>query len=269
MSVNPGFGGQSFIPNSINKIKEIIQDCDHNTLFIWDVDGVFIIGTDRIFHSENLYDGLVTQHIDYIVNKYALNKEKKEWFISQLLMHRPIRLVDDTMLDLIKELRINKIKTIALTHCFVGALGSIKSVADWRIDELAKLGINFDFAFQDVNKIELNNLDQVDGYYPLYKQGILFCLQENKGAALSAFLEQIKWYPKKIVFVDDKIFNLESVETALKPKNIEFIGLHYVGALDLPRDINHKVVKFQYEYLIEKNKWLTDQKALQLLKNNT
>jgi hypothetical protein len=253
----------------INKIKEIIQVCDQNTLVIWDVDGVFIIGTDRIFHSENLCDGLVAKYVDYIVNKYALNKEKKEWFISQILMHRPIRLVDNTMIDLMQELRTNKIKTIALTHCFVGTLGNIKNVADWRIDELSKLGINFDLAFQDVNEIELNNLDQVDGYYPLYKQGVLFCLKEAKGEALGALLEQIKWYPKKIVFIDDKIFNLESVQAELKQKNIDFIGLHYVGALDLPKDINDKVVKFQYEYLMEQGKWLTDQKALRLLKNNT
>lgn len=253
----------------VNKIKEIIQVCDQNTLVIWDVDGVFIIGTDRIFHSENLYDGLVTQYVDYIVNKYALNKEKKELFISQILIHRPIRLVDNTMINLMQDLRTNKIKTIALTHCFVGTLGNIKNVADWRIDELSKLGINFDFAFQDINEIELNNLDQVDGYYPLYKQGVLFCLKQAKGEALIALLEQIKWDPKKIVFIDDKIFNLESVQAELKQKNIDFIGLHYVGALDLPKDINDKVVKFQYEYLMEQGKWLTDQKALRLLKNKT
>ena len=254
-----------YSPIKINKIKEIVQTCDQHTLVIWDVDGVFLIGTDRIFHSENLYEGLVDQYVDHIVTKYALTQEKKEWFISQLFIHRPIKLVDDSIPDLIKELKIKKIKNIALTHCFVGALGSIKSVADWRINELSKLGIKFDFAFKNINEIELKDLDKVDGYYPLYKQGVLFCLKQAKGEILGTFLDQIKWYPKKIIFVDDKMVNLEAVQAELKQRNIEFIGLHYTGALDLPSAINDEVVKFQYEHLMEQGEWLDDQKVLRLL----
>jgi ribulose-phosphate 3-epimerase len=40
MSVNPGFGGQAFIPNSLNKIKvlrRLIQDKELNTLI--EIDG--------------------------------------------------------------------------------------------------------------------------------------------------------------------------------------------------------------------------------------
>jgi ribulose-phosphate 3-epimerase len=70
MSVNPGFGGQSFIPNSIEKIKEAVKLREElNTNFLIQVDGgidknnikilldagcdAFIIGSS-IFKSDNV-----------------------------------------------------------------------------------------------------------------------------------------------------------------------------------------------------------------------
>ena len=70
MSVNPGFGGQSFIPNSIKKIKEAVElRKELNANFLIQVDGginlknaktlqdagcdVFIIGSS-IFKSDNI-----------------------------------------------------------------------------------------------------------------------------------------------------------------------------------------------------------------------
>lgn len=69
MSVNPGFGGQSFLSNALNKIKKVhdlIQKCSHPIRL--EVDGgikieniakvaeagadVFVVGTG-IFHSDN------------------------------------------------------------------------------------------------------------------------------------------------------------------------------------------------------------------------
>ena len=70
MTVNPGFGGQKFIPNSIRRIKETVDlrsDCRAN--FLIEIDGginienikkahsvgvdVFVAGS-AIFHSENI-----------------------------------------------------------------------------------------------------------------------------------------------------------------------------------------------------------------------
>ena len=70
MSVNPGFGGQSFIPNSLKKVKEAVQlRKELNANFLIEIDGgidtktikpaldagcdVFIVGSS-IFKSDNI-----------------------------------------------------------------------------------------------------------------------------------------------------------------------------------------------------------------------
>ncbi len=70
MSVNPGFGGQSFIPNSLKKVKEAVQLRNElNANFLIEIDGgidtktikpalnagcdVFIVGSS-IFKSDNI-----------------------------------------------------------------------------------------------------------------------------------------------------------------------------------------------------------------------
>ncbi len=254
-------------PATIEDIADLLKTIDQNTLVVWNVDGVLLTGVDRIFHSENIHDGLAHKYTDYIANKYKLNETQKELFISQLLLQRQAKLVDPKMLDIMQYLEYNNIPSIALTYFFVGTLGKIKSTADWRINELANFGVKFNYGFCKFDQIELNTLPKVGEYYPLYKQGILFCLQPNKGLVLKTFLEQINWVPLKVVFIDDKIGNLQSVQEELMAKNIEFIGLHYTGALDLPREVDEKLVGFQHEYLMEHGEWLTDQKALIILKN--
>jgi Protein of unknown function (DUF2608) len=256
-------------PATIEDIANTVKKVDQNTLVIWDVDGVLLIGADRILHSENIHDGLVHKYTDYIANKYKLNQTEIELFTSKLLIQRKPQLVDTKVLDIMQHLESNNIYSIALTYCYVGALGEIKSFADYRINELAKIGAKLNGAFCNYDTIELNTLPKVSGYYLLWKQGILFCLEPNKGKVLVALLGMVDWHPIKVIFIDDKIGNLQSVQEELKEKNIQFIGFHYTGALNLPRKINEKLVEFQYEYLIKYDKWLSDQQALIILNNVT
>ena len=84
MSVNPGFGGQSFIPNSLKKIKEAVKlreklkanfliEVDgginsHNTLSILEAGcDVFVVGTS-IFKTDNI--SAATTELKNLINDY-------------------------------------------------------------------------------------------------------------------------------------------------------------------------------------------------------
>lgn len=255
-------------PAKTTMLREIIKDSDEHTLVIWDVDGVLFIGKDRIFHSENIYSGLNQKYVEYIQNKYNLTPGQTDNFLSQLLLKRQIQLVDPSLPNIMHDLKTRHIKTIALTQFSTGPLGDIESIADWRIDELNKLGIKFDFAFVDLIQVELDKLTKIKGYHPLYKHGILFTEHHSKGDVLGAFLDLIQWQPNKVIFIDDKLEYLEMVQAELKQRNIDFVGLHYTAALDLPYAVDDILVKLQYEYAMQNSIWLNDQAALEKLRDD-
>lgn len=61
----------------------------------------------------------------------------------------------------------------------------------------------------------------------LYSHGIIFAGNNDKGTLLLHMLNFFAVKPKKIIFVDDKMKNIISVEDALKKKNIAFTGIRY------------------------------------------
>jgi hypothetical protein len=252
-------------PATTETVRTTIKDADEHTLVIWDIDGVILIGQDRIFHSDNIYSGLNQKYVEYICAKYKLTKLQSDRFLSQLLLLRTIKLVDDQLLNIIHDLKNRRIKAIALTQFATGPLGDIPSIADWRINELKKLGIIFDFAFDDLIQLELNKLNKIKGYHPLYKSGILFCERHPKGDVLGEFLDMIKWRPNKVIFIEDKLENLKVVQAELRSRNISYVGLHYTESAKHPTAINDKVVKLQYEQVLANGIWLDDQAALEKL----
>ena len=77
----------------------------------------------------------------------------------------------------------------------------------------------------------------------------------------------MQWYPKKVVFIDDSIGYLESVEQVLNEMGIDFIGFHYMEGEELPCTLDNKVAEFQFRYFAENVKWLSDDQAKEMMKN--
>ena len=96
----------------------------------------------------------------------------------------------------------------------------------------------------------------------------VYCLlirQEKKGAVVDAFLTSVKIMPKRIVFIDDKSKNLESVAEFAKQNNIEFIGIEYTKALEKKEALNKNTAQLQFEVLEKQKKWISDTEADKLL----
>ena len=74
-------------------------------------------------------------------------------------------------------------------------------------------------------------------------------------------MQEIDWKPKKMLFIDDSMDQLKSVELAARLLNIEFIGFHYVAAISNSCELNQKLGELQFQNLVENEEWLTDGKA--------
>ena len=93
-------------------------------------------------------------------------------------------------------------------------------------EQLKSLNITF---FMDHNFTQKDLILYLSQNPCLYRHGIIFTGNNDKGETLLSFLKTLNYYPKKIIFIDDKMYHIRSVEAALQNTNIEYIGIRYTG----------------------------------------
>lgn len=244
-------------------IENVLTSIDTDTLIIFDVDDVLMYPKDQILRSENAdaCKELVKQL------KQRVGKDKIQDVTSIILLARKNKPVDPKMINLIDTLQKNNIKVLALTNCATGKFGLIPNTENWRISELKSHGYYFYKSWPDLKDINLKLLmKDSNEANPVYKEGVLFVDQTGKkGAALDAFLTSVKIIPKRIVFIDDKSKNLESVAEFAKQNNIEFIGIEYTKALEEKEALNKNIAQLQFGVLEKEKKWISDTEADRLL----
>lgn len=244
--------------STIHSLKEAENDMNglnSKSLVLFDVDDVLIVPKDPIFRSHGKYRPQSWVNLD---------PQEKDNLTSIMLAGTEFILVETYTPSFIRSLQKNGVKTLGLTAARTGKYGVIEDTVEWRIDQLLQHKINFGaflgtFTFPDLVSPEANP--------PVFKRGILFLgdfsrgQKSKKGDLLTVFLDKIQWSPEKVVFFDDKLDNLLSVEEAMKEKNIPFHGYHYMGTEALPGIFDAQVAEVQYKYVIEKKLWLDDQQA--------
>ncbi len=129
--------------------------------------------------------------------------------------HVGFKAVEECTPHMISELQKQGITIIALT------MRSI-ALADRTIKQLHHLGIDFIHSAPHKSHIDLPT------HVPtLYKEGVIFANCKSKSKALLAFFNHINFWPTKIIFIDDKLKNLEDVEQAVTELGIQFLGIRY------------------------------------------
>jgi hypothetical protein len=244
--------------SSLEVIEQEIQQLDDDALVVFDVDYTLIVPNDLILTPcGEIY-------FQEFVKKLRTLEARGEILGSQIALQSQVSLVDEKILDLLARLKEKKIKTIALTAMLTGQYGLIPNVEDWRFKQLNTLEINFDWSFPSVDSITLHEFEGKQSP-PVFKQGVLASAKYPKGQVLVEFLKQIQWKPSKIIFVDDRMEFIESVETELSKEEIPLISFHYLAAKNLPCPFDQQIADFQLEHLLQKDEWLSDEEAKQLL----
>lgn len=245
---------------NLTPIEQQIRYLTPNDLVLWDVDDTLITPGDLILQTCNRdqANALLTKHFGKKISKSDLDK-----VVSTMILDTQYVLIDPQSVKIIRILQQKKIPTLALTAAPMGNYGQIDDLADWRIKQLKKLGIDFTSAFPNQALITFSRLGVRSAAG--YKQGVIFSSSSPKGDVLKAFLDYLHWKPQIIIFIDDNLRFLESVEKVARQLNIEFIGFHYSGALQLDSKVDPEIAEKQYIYLKEHGKWLGDQQAAQLV----
>ena len=176
-------------------------------LIIFDLDETLI----TLDHGEHWISEICKQ---YTVTDFEKTKYLYLWYV----LREEHRLLEEHAAQLIVELQQRRgCKVIALTARHTAPL-----IAH-TVEQLAQLGI--DFSRSGIS----NENFMIEGLFPLarYYKGIIFAGSHNKGTVLMRVLDRLGITPTKIIFVDDKLHHLQSVQMKAGERGIPFIGLRY------------------------------------------
>lgn len=188
-----------------------------HSLVIFDVVSVLLMPTSK---ANRQILTAIKNHPDY-------SAKQKEKLSSSVLISAPITLVETGIIDILASFQQRAIKVIGLTSGHTGRYGDIERREDFRITRLAAAGIDFSQAFPAM-QISLASVSGASYLRcPLFKSGIIFTCRLSKGRVLKEFLSQIDFKPEKIIFVDDRLANLQSVAEYCQKAGLEFCGVHY------------------------------------------
>lgn len=238
-----------------------IQD-KQNTLIIFDIDHVLIMPTKELTQNRHPFRKLLWGEI----TKNLPDSEIK--LLTSIIKHRQEwEIVDRRILNIIDYLNKESIPTIALTTRGTGKLGILPNLEDKTEENLDKLGIKIPYPKPFHKKLKLCEFKNTNGM-PVLQKGIISTSELNKGKILAEYLKRLDYIPNKIIFIDDKFENIESVKHMSEELNIEFDGYHYNGAKILIKNtsIDEEAERLRFQILANEHRWLSTVEAKKALK---
>ncbi len=229
--------------SSLEPIQQEITNSPKETLVLLDVGGTLLAYPDAVLHPSHeawKYDWFQT-HCP------TISKEEKIAFDRIILgTLGKWKLLDAQWPQVVVQAQDHGIKVVAFTKVAMdpSARGS-------RAQILQALGIPF--------KNDLPELAK--GYSYEYAQGVIETEYQLKGPVLKEILSSLTMRPEKIIFVDDRIKQIESVDDTCRELEIPCTAFHYVPVIPAPQ-LNEKIADYQLSTLVHEHRWVSESEAL-------
>lgn len=232
----------------ISNIKDILNylDINQRSIVVFDIDNTLLRPTTSL-GSDEWFSSLVEENL--VINHEIKLKNSKD-VISAVNKSLPLYFHVNSKIDLIPtELDLSKdVRDIesCCGHTICLTARSLKMV-DITLKQLEKNGLVF-----KVPELSSQDLIMKFNYPCTYKEGVLFCGNNDKGKILLFFLDNINYIPEHIIFVDDKIKNIKSVEKASISRGLKFTGFLYTGCEKFVKSFNKDLVNKELEKFLSK-----------------
>jgi len=200
--------------NHLTKILDYINPTQ-KTLVIFDIDNTIVHPPTELGSDEWFY--------------YKVNQKKAEgfdeltsiYYILPMLFYVqfniPLEPTEENIPELIQFLIDNNIAVMALSTRSL-------PIVECTLEQLHNIDISFSMPHIPTNDLVLPM------HHPcFYKNGILFSGNNDKGQALNCFFDMMNYHPENVIFIDDKMKYLLSVEQTLEQHTIPFTGIRYSG----------------------------------------
>jgi hypothetical protein len=245
-------------------VLDLLDLTNHqDTLVIFDVDEVLITPSSQ----DDLRHPYRDRLLQSIFNR--IKPQQIELLKSSMFLNAKQVLVESRITDIFEKLKSQEIPAIALTAMGTGKLGIIKKMHDFRFKQLDSVNLSFRhlspldgehimLELATINKKFLGLDCKGD---PMLKSGVIFTSGLDKGIVLEYIFKKYNYYPKTVIFVDDLIENVESLQQICLKLNIDFYGFHYKAASLIPLPtIDEDLEKLRFAILEKEFTWLSHEK---------
>jgi len=220
-------------------IANVIPLVDSETWFLVDLDNTLFEGAEAYGHAAWFYDAVNDGLEDGLSKEEIINIFYPRWIASQKTC--PVKPLEKEFISFITDLQNQGIVVMGFTH-------RQPVIADSTIRQVNSLNIDFTLTApsEEVFSLEAKNPT-------LYQNGILFVGDFNKkGEIFSKFLNHIDDAPNKIVFIDDKLKNVEEVESVADRLGIPYTGVHYTAIDHAAPIYSREIAEEQYRLYKER-----------------
>ena len=202
------------IPDAETLFKTL-EKANQDTLVIFDVDMVLLNTKEVVFQIPNLI-----QHDEIISSmKAQYSHEEFDYIVHCALVRIEFELLHPAMSEIVKQLQMLNIPTMACTALLSGLIDSKHDMMEWRTKQLAGFGIDFSATAPDDAAFQAIQFPTYRGNIPQYKSGVMITNGEHslthKGMVLAELLSTMPVMPQQIIMVDDKMQNLKNIKMSL------------------------------------------------------
>ena len=246
--------------SSVNEIRKYTSRYnDKDTLVLLDIDYVLLAPRDRVLRYAGEDNNYRSKHFKYLFQDLEgkeivfdnIKMPMAKYLISQILSSSKVELVSPDMPNFVNELNSRKMTVIGFTSNSSGRYGIIQNESELHASRLKSLGYNF---IKDNGSLFKES-------FPECISHIIFTNKKDKGKVILGFLKQLNKNYKNIVFVDDRLKNLISVQNALNDHQINYLGIHYTELKDKNEVLNQDIADKQFQVLRQEHIWLSDDEA--------
>lgn len=143
------------------------------------------------------------------LKKFDLKSFDIKWFFAEPM--------EDVGSEIINKIQKKNFKIIALTACK-------KMVNYYKFYQLQMLGLDFSHSFPHIPNYDIIPAALNRAFY---KNGVICSGKNEKGIVLEKFLKQNDIHPSQIIFIDNALKNISSVQQSAEKLAIPFTGIWY------------------------------------------
>lgn len=232
-----------------DRIADLQIYADSDTLVFCDIDNTLF---ESMMHMGSIqwshYMTKKAEQAGYSAGE-ADEISDKFWIFAQLFV--PVRYVDPETPHVLLALKRAGVPLFGLTARYSIEVGSTKR-------QLNSLGIDLRSAYYPEDCSTLST-----SHPSVYDEGVIYCGRNKKSAALVTFLRKANYLPKRILFIDDRLFHVQDVEKVMTDMGIEFIGIRFSGADARAKAFDSGIAELQWSHLPE---IISDQEASDRIK---